>query len=117
MCKLLKSIYGLKQAPRQWFTKLTSALIAYGFHQSKADYTLFTKQCENSDFLTVLIYVDDMILTASSTSALAALKHYLHSQFHMKDLGSLSYFLGLEITTSSEGFFCLPKEIYSRSLS
>jgi len=104
VCKLLKSLYGLKQAPRQWFTKLTLALIAYGFHQSKENHTLFTKICDNGEFLTVLIYVDDMILIASNPSSLADLKQYLHTQFHMKDLGVLSYFLGLEITSSSKGF-------------
>jgi len=48
--------------------------LAYGFRQSKADYTLFTKSRENGDFLTVLIYVDDMILTVSKASSLADLK-------------------------------------------
>jgi len=105
VCKLVKALYGLKQAPRQWFTKLTSALLAYGFQQSKADYTLFTKNCKNGDFLVILIYVDDMILAATNEGAMVKLKTYLHSKFHMKDMGVLSYFLGLEITSSSTGFF------------
>ena len=110
VCKLIKSLYGLKQAPRQWFTKLTAVLLAYGFHQSKADYTLFTKNYENGDFLALLIYVDDMILAASNETVLAELKYYLHSKFHMKDLGVLSYFLGLEITSSPKGFFLCQKK-------
>lgn len=43
VCKLNKSLYGLKQAPRQWFAKLTEALQSFGYSQSKADYSLFTK--------------------------------------------------------------------------
>ena len=56
-----------------------------------------------------------MILTTSSTSSLADLKHYLHSQFYMKDLGSLSYFLGLEISPSSKSFLICQKK-YTQDL-
>jgi len=110
VCKSVKSLYGLKQAPRQWFAKLTSALLAYGFQQSKVDYTLFTKSCQNGDFLAILIYVDDMILAATNETVLTELKKYLHTKFHMKDLGVLSYFLGLEITPSPKGFFLCQKK-------
>ena len=61
-------------------------------------------------FFTVLIYVDDMILTGSNTGILADLKQYLHTQFHMKDLGTLNCFLGLEITQSSKGIFIRQKK-------
>ena len=117
VCKLVKSLYGLKQAPRQWFSKLTSALLAYGFQQSKADYTLFTKHCDNGDFLVILIYVDDMILAATNEAAMTTLKQYLHSKFHMKDLGVLSYFLGLEISSSPTGFFLCQRKYIQDLLS
>ena len=104
VCKLSKSLHGLKQAPRQWFAKLSSALLQFGFKQSKADYSLFVKNHEGK-FLVVLIYVDDMIITGNSPQTLNDLKKYLHTQFHMKDLGDWKYFLGLEIKKSSQGLF------------
>nr|GEW77995.1 cysteine-rich RLK (receptor-like protein kinase) 8 [Tanacetum cinerariifolium] len=56
VCKLKKSLYGLKQAPRQWFSKLSSALLSFGYKQSKADYSLFVK-ADSSFFIEVLVYV------------------------------------------------------------
>ena len=85
VCKLLKSLYGLKQAPKQWFEKLSTALIQFEFHQSKADYTLFTKHT-NKAYTAVLVYVDDMIVTGSDDVVITELKSYLSPKFHMKHL-------------------------------
>jgi hypothetical protein len=72
VCKLNKAIYGLKQAPRAWFSRLSTRLIALGFHGSKSDTSLFI--CHTSSFtMYVLIYVDDIIITSSSSDAINTL--------------------------------------------
>ncbi|CAL1400246.1 unnamed protein product [Linum trigynum] len=95
VCHLQKSLYGLKQAPRAWFHCLRRALKAYGFHGSKTDTSLFIL-CRGSLRLHVLIYVDDILITGNQPYALQALILYLNKKFAVRDLGRLSYFLGIE---------------------
>ncbi|GAA0168149.1 transmembrane signal receptor [Lithospermum erythrorhizon] len=96
VCKLWKSLYGLRQAPRCWFAKLVTSLLSYGFCQSYSDYSLFSIRQGKLE-LYVLIYVDDLIVAGNNSSDISAFKAYLGRCFHMKDLGVLKYFLGVEV--------------------
>lgn len=62
VCRLKKSLYGLKQAMRCWFKKLSTALTAYDFQQSKSDYSLFT-YVKQGTHLHVLVYFADLKIT------------------------------------------------------
>ena len=102
VCKLNKSIYRLKQASRQWFAKFNATILELGFRQSKGDYSLFTKT--NGTSLTVLaVYVDGILLTGNDPVAVRELKQLLDTKFVLKDLGSLKYFLGLEVARNEKG--------------
>ena len=101
MCKLKKALYGLKQAPRAWFDRFSIFLLKYGFFCSLVDPSLFIFH-SNSDTLILLLYVDDILLTGSSVPLVTHLIQLLSSEFAMKDLGSIHYFLGIEITHTSE---------------
>jgi len=81
---------------------LTSALLSFGFVQSTADHSLFTHNKDHS-FTVFLIYVDDVVLAGNDLSFINHVKHYLHAQFHIKDLGDLKYFLGFEVARSRRG--------------
>jgi hypothetical protein len=104
VCRLRKSLYGLKQASRNWFSKFSTALITYGFQQSPADHSLFTYH-DGTDNLVVLVYVDDLILASSNPQKCQRFKAYLNKCFRIKDLGSLKYFLGIEVAHSPSGIF------------
>ncbi|RVX04841.1 Retrovirus-related Pol polyprotein from transposon RE1 [Vitis vinifera] len=97
VCKLKKALYGLKQSPRAWFTKLSSALLSWGFNSSRTDSSMFVHFGRHSTLI-VLVYVDDIIVTGSSPVLIQQLIHKLHSLFALRDLGQLSYFLGIEVT-------------------
>ena len=53
----------------------------------------------------VLIYVDDLIVTGDNASEIVLLKNTLKQKFAIKDLGTLKYFLGIEMATSKKGMF------------
>ncbi|KAI3788114.1 hypothetical protein L2E82_00783 [Cichorium intybus] len=114
VCKLVKSLYGLKQAPRKWNEKLTASLINFGFVQSKSDFSLYTKK--NKDiFVVLLVYVDDIVLTGNNEQEIESVKVFLKSQFLIKDLGILRYFLGIEIVKTNSGL-CLSQRKYCLEL-
>ncbi|XP_019415471.1 PREDICTED: uncharacterized protein LOC109326970 [Lupinus angustifolius] len=102
VCKLNKSLYGLKQASRQWFAKLSNSLNFLGYKQSSHDHSLFTKS-NHCKFTALLIYVDDLILAGNDQSEIDSIKLHLDSVFNIKDLGTLKYFLGLEVARSHQG--------------
>ncbi|KAK1411497.1 hypothetical protein QVD17_38046 [Tagetes erecta] len=104
VCRLKKSLYGLKQAPRAWYQRFTDFVTTLGFRHSTSDHSLFIYR-KGPDTAYLLLYVDDIILTTSSRALKQYLMSRLSSEFAMKDLGPLSYFLGISVKRSSNGMF------------
>ncbi|CAJ2678277.1 unnamed protein product [Trifolium pratense] len=101
-CKLIKSLYGLKQASRQWYAKLSHFLTTIGYTQMPSDPTLFTKS-NQSEFTSLLVYVDDIVLAGNCLAEIQVTKSKLHEAFGIKDIGVLKFFLGLEVAHSEQG--------------
>ena len=96
VCRLHKSLYGLKQAPRAWYSRFATFLVSLGFTECKSDTSLFVYS-RGSDMAYLLLYVDDIILTASSPLLLQQVIQSLQQEFAMKDLGVLHHFLGVTV--------------------
>ncbi|KAH9663756.1 retrovirus-related pol polyprotein from transposon RE1 [Citrus sinensis] len=77
VCKLNKALYGLKQAPRAW-------------HDVKS-------------IILILIYVDDILITGSDSDLLESFIAKLSKVFALKDLGLVTYFLGVEVCYTDNG--------------
>ena len=101
VCRLRKSLYGLKQASRQWFSKLKETLLSLGYSQSKNDYSLFLNKSV-SHITVIAVFVDDILITGSNHEEIKHVKHCSNTTFGIKDLGQLHYFLGLEVTHTSQ---------------
>ena len=102
--RLLKSLYGLKQAGRRWYQKFTQILSSLGFAQCKVDQAVFFKHTKSPRTLIVIaVHVDDCTITASSTSAVEALKVGLRKHVEVTDLGELHWMLGIEVRRDRAG--------------
>lgn len=96
VCRLKKSLYELKQAPRAWYNRFATHLLSLRFVEAKSDTSLFIYH-RGADTVYLLLYVDDIVLTASSMPLLRRVIGALQQEFSMKDLGELHHFLGMSV--------------------
>ena len=102
VCKLQRAIYRLKQAPQAWFSRLITKLLELGFHGSRSDSSLFIYKTKSLT-MSILIYVDNIMITSSQPSAIDDLLISLTHDFAVKDSGPLNFFLGVEVLSTPHG--------------
>ena len=74
------------------------------FETTYFDSSLFVKHV-GPVIVILLLYVDDIIITGSASSAIQQVISALTTEFDVKDLGFLHYFLGIQITRTATGLF------------
>ena len=62
---------------------------------------------------TILIYVDDLLITSSNLELIQSTKLFLSTQFSMKDLGPIRYFLGIELDHTPQDLFLSQRKYIS----
>jgi histone deacetylase 1/2 len=100
--KLKKSLYGLRQSSRSWYTRIDSVLRSLGLLRSHNDPNLYYQHA-NGETLILMLYVDDIFITGTSEAHISKLKHKLHNQFEMTDLGHVKRYLGITFEQSTSG--------------
>jgi hypothetical protein len=93
---------GFEEAPLAWFTRFATFISSIGFVSSKSDTSLFIFH-SSIDVAYLLLYVDDIALTASFDVLLCKIISLLDAEFSMTDLGPLRHFLNILVTRSSSG--------------
>ncbi|XP_039827581.1 uncharacterized mitochondrial protein AtMg00810-like [Panicum virgatum] len=91
-------------APRAWFQRFGTHLHRLGFLSSMSDNSLFVLR-RGTDEAHLLLYVDDIVLAASSSRLLQHIIEQLRAEFAMKDLGPVHFFLGIQVHRNADGFF------------
>ena len=85
----------VEASPRAWYKRIDSYLMKLGFTRSNADPNLYFK-VDREKPLILVIYVDNLFLTGADP-LIHHSKREVASEFEMKDLGLMHYFLGLEV--------------------
>lgn len=84
--------------------KIAEFLVQSGDTPATSDSSLFVKN-NGSKIATVLVYVDDLIITGDMVEEIGQTRENLSVRFQMKELGELKHFLGLEVEKTREGMF------------
>uniref|UniRef100_A0AAV1UPL8 Reverse transcriptase Ty1/copia-type domain-containing protein n=1 Tax=Peronospora matthiolae TaxID=2874970 RepID=A0AAV1UPL8_9STRA len=100
--ELVKAIYGLKQASRVWNETFYEFVCSIGFQVSDFDPCLYLKiTC--GECVLLLVYVDDVLVTGSSTELIMRTKSDLKARFEMTDSGKCAFVLGIELVDNDDG--------------
>lgn len=101
-CRLLKSLYGLRQSAANWYKTLSAFLLSRHFSTSSSDPCLYVRHEQGGDIIVIFVYVDDMLLAASSPTSLYRMKEAIAKQWSISDLGEVSHYLNLKIQRDRE---------------
>ena len=69
---------------------------ANGFKENVVDQCIYMK-VSGSNFIFLVLYVDDILLASNDTDLLVEIKQPLFSHFDVKDLGEALYVLRIQI--------------------
>ncbi|GKA56332.1 ribonuclease H-like domain-containing protein [Tanacetum coccineum] len=90
--------------------------IAFLFGELEDDvYMTIPQGSKDNKFIALLVYVDDIVITGNCVYENDQFKIYLKSKFNIKDLGSLKYFLRIEVIKTGDDI-CLSQRKYCLEL-
>jgi len=100
---LRKSFYGLKQPLRVWYGTFKDFVISNGFEALRVDGGLFVLHNKDQDIVVavVVLYVDDLLIIANE-GLIGQIKDQMKKRFRIHDLGSVSFYLGMNIECNRE---------------
>jgi hypothetical protein len=79
--RLLKALYGTVEAARLWHDLITKVLVDNGFIANVHEKCVLNKRLADGTMVTVVLYVDDLLVTCDRAEGIAALRAYLESKF------------------------------------
>ena len=104
MLKLLKALYGTKQAGREWYIMVNDFLKSMSFKPNQAD-PCFYSQSFGEDYVLILLYVDDIIIAATTEALKMKNVSMFRKQFKISYSGELTeyYFVSATLHRTNDG--------------
>lgn len=97
--KLKKSLYGLKQSGRAWWKELSDKFQRLGFKRLESDWGLYIRdKTERNNMIMVLVYVDDLVITARNKNDITKLIQQLSGFWKLSVIGEVNTILGMKVT-------------------
>ena len=90
--------------PCAWFTRFVEFFIKLGFWATISDSSLFVPH-RGTNTAYLLLYVHDIVLTGSNSALLREIVDRLRAEFAVRDMGALSFFLGIDVKRTRDGFY------------
>jgi Reverse transcriptase (RNA-dependent DNA polymerase) len=111
---LKKSLYGTKQAPHLWNNNVNAFIVSVGFTRLVSDACVYVKRTKYG-MIIMSIFVDDIVIAydARDEKDWLAIKQSFMTKYKMKDLGEVSWILGMKLTRDRErGVMRLDQSLY-----
>jgi len=100
--RMRKSLYGLKQSSHVWYGTFKDFVISIGFVASPVNGGLFMLHNKDQDTVeAVVLYIDELLIIAND-GLIGQIKDQMKKRFRMHDLGSVSFYLGMNIEHNRE---------------
>jgi hypothetical protein len=89
-------LYRLKQGGREWYAVIDGFFLELGFARAYADHCVYILQRGNT-LIIIPLYVDDLLIGYNDDRQMGKIKASLEERFEMKDLGPVSWVLGMRV--------------------
>ena len=114
ICELIKTLYGLKQSGREWNIELDEKLKRFNFQRLCSDLCVYIKR-DGNDVVIITVWVDDLLIFASSNKLMEQTKSNLRTQWEITALGEPTKIIGIEITQTDKSI-TISQKIYIESI-
>lgn len=109
--KLKRPIYGLKQSGRSWNTEIDVFLTKNGFKRLRSSSCVYCK----GRWTILVLYVDDIFIFSRKRASLHEAIQLITNGYETRDLGDITYALGVKIQRNESGDIQMSQRAYIES--